>query len=255
VRYLIALLLFPVTVFAQFSETPVQSATGDTGSAVASSYTITLGAAPTAGNIIVLAAVGSLANNTKVTSTNTYWSQVIASHNNTGLVQAFLWVGYPQASAGTVITVASNVPGTSMAMAGVAAEFRGANPNIDAIGAPSTGSSTSPAVTLNASGHANALLIVALANRCCSSGGYSAQTAVYTSPTNSFKFVDGTTGAAGVAMRNTTINTTNSDRAVTLLVKVITDGAGVSAGASITTNQWSACGANLAEVQRGFFIP
>jgi hypothetical protein len=89
------------------------------------------------------------------------------------------------------------------------------------------------------------LLVAALSNRCCTSLGYSAQTTVYSAPTNGFSLID---------QRNTTINTANNDRAVAMLVKVITDGASVSAGATIASAQWAANGVSLAEIQAGFFI-
>lgn len=244
---LLPLFLWPDIMFGQLSATPVQSAVGDTGIATAASFTITFSSAPTAGNWIALAVVA--APGTKVTSSNTRWVMVTPPGNNVTTGSAsILFIGYPGASAGTAITV-SNVAATAVAMAGIAAEFKGVNIQTDSISQIASGNTASPAVTIAASGHLNAILISVMHTR----GQLSAQSSIFTSPTNGFVYVDGSTGAAGVGQRNTTINTLNADRAVAMLIKVITDGASVSSGATMTSGQWGTSGVSLAQTQQGFF--
>jgi hypothetical protein len=249
VKYLIALLLFPVTVFAQLSATAVQTAGGDTGAVTAASFTITLGSTPVAGNAIALGVISGSAE-IKVSSTNTRWMEVQPNvYNTTTPSSAHLFIGYPDASAGTVITVAQ-LAGTNVSMAGLAAEFTGKNLEINSVQATATGASTTPAITINASNRPNTLLIAVISSR----GTFSAQTAVYSAPTNGFTFADGS-GTAGTGQRNTTVNTSNADRVVSLLVKLVTDGASVSTGVTIgATNQWATLGTSLAETIQGFFI-
>jgi hypothetical protein len=246
-KYLIPLLLFPLSCFAQLSETPRQSAVGDTGNATAASFTVTMSSAPLQGNVLIMGVVSG-ASGLRVTSNNTRWILAAPlSYNSTEGGGVQIWLGYVDASAGTVVTI--NAPaGAVSAQAAVLGEYTGVNLQADSISGNASGNSTSPAVTIAASNRANVLQVACISTR----GTWSAQNATYSAPTNSFKFVDGTTGATGVAQRNTIINTSSSDRAVTLLVKVVADGASVSAGATQALNQWTTVGISLAEVQRGF---
>lgn len=250
-RFFLFLFLIPASCFAQLSATPVQSKGFDTGAATSTTLSGTLDAAPTQGNYLVMALVAA-GPAVKVASTNTRWVQVgPQSYNTTQGGGTQIWVGYADASAGTGITVTVGTAAAA-AMAAVVAEFTGKNVQLDSIPGTNTGSSTSPSVTIAASNNANVLQVAVISTR----GTWSAQTAVFSNPTNGMAFLDGstTTGTAGTMQRNSTINSSNSDRAVTLLVKVIADGATVTAGATQSTNAWSATGASLAEVRRGFFI-
>jgi len=219
------------------SATPVQSCTGSTGNVTAGSYTATFGATPTQGNFILAATQMSTSSGAggKITATNITFYQIANwGTNATQAASSILWLGLVGASAGSVITV-SIIGSVNQAMVGVFAEFTGINVRPDLAGDANTGNSASASVTISAGNVANALLVAALSNR----GAYATtgQT-VFSSPTNSFSII---------GQDNTNINTANSDRSVAMLVRLVSSTSSVSAGASLTSAQWSATGARLIE--------
>jgi hypothetical protein len=72
---LLLFLLLPSLSFAQLSATAVQTAKGNTGSAVASSFTITLGSTPTDGNYLVLTVVTNATPVLNISMTNVEWRE------------------------------------------------------------------------------------------------------------------------------------------------------------------------------------
>jgi hypothetical protein len=96
------------------SSVPVQQATG-TGSVSATSYTITMGANMTAGNVVVLVhtVTATDANSaiSSISATNVTWHSAVVFATNT---RAEIWYGEIAAGAGTVITV--NLAGAASAV-------------------------------------------------------------------------------------------------------------------------------------------
>lgn len=210
------------------SATPIQTKKGNTGnSTTATSLVLTLGSAPTAGNILVLGFVDASVTNRLygITQTGVTWTYYPVLNTTTG--NTVLAVGRVFASAGTTITIARLDTSSFTSMAAVVAEFSGTNIRLDKqVGA--TGNSASPATGATATlDTANELLVAALSSR----GQFSTATTVFSSPTNSFAIID---------QDNTTVNTANADRALCLLAQVVSSTSGVSAGATITSAQWGA---------------
>jgi hypothetical protein len=228
-----SLVLFPTTSRASLSATPVQSAGGSTGAAAAS-FTVTMGSTPTAGNVLIAAIDMGSTQSIKVTETGVSWRQLSPQINNAVNASLTLWIGPVASGAGTTITITSN-SGNQKGTAYIA-EFSGNNVVFDnVVLATATGNSTSPAVTIPSQEVANSLRFAALGAQTAVQSG---QATIFSSPTNSFSIV---------GQQNTTANTTN-DFAVALLVRLDSSTGSISAGATISSNQWCASGASVKEV-------
>lgn len=214
----------------QAAITRVQSQTANTG-ATASNTNLNLvfGAAPTAGNIVVLAvAAGNVAGGCNVTGTNIefYVENVMGS----GGCPIFLVIGRVFASASATITVNPS-SGGAIAIAG--AEYSGSGLlRLDkvqwAVGSSTSAASGATATTTTA----NELWVGALGHRNTNGSTFSA-------PTNSFSIVGQT---------NTTINTSNNDRSVALVERIVSSTGTANAGATISvTGNWGAFVATFEE--------
>lgn len=239
-RILTLLLLFPAYAFAQLSATPVQSAKANTGSAVSNPLTATLGATPKQYNTLMAVAATSTTVSYSISQTGVSWREIEpTTQNATGPSVAHFFFGWVwSASASTTVSL-STITAAGFAGGLVVAEFAGANLKFDANGT-AIGNNTAPAASVTPNS-APSLVIGCLATR----GTWSGATTVFSAPTNSFTIVD---------QANSTINTTNNDRAVAMLAKFVTDTSAQSAGATIPTNAWVVSTANFNEVQAGFII-
>jgi hypothetical protein len=244
-RLLLLLLLFPFSVYggAPLSATAVQTAVGGTGGAAANSFTVTLGSTPTQYNTLIAVVSTNSGAVWDVSQTRVIWRQVATTgYNATGPNVSRIYSGnIVSASAGTVITftvfTGSNAGGVS-----IVAEYTGQYLYTSAVSTPATGNSASPSSGSITPGTPPSLIVACLTNR----GTWSTQTTVYSSPTNGFSLA---------SQQNTTSNSANNDRSVAMLVKLVTDQSATSAGATITSAQWSGVAGSFTQSQSGFFIP
>jgi hypothetical protein len=163
------------------------------------------------------------------------WS--VSIRHNWGINVHIYW-GRVFSSPGTVTTI-STVGGTNVASAGVIGEYTGNRASFDK-SARNTGSSASPSTgTTSTTAVPNELVFGVLGTR----GAYSTATTVFSSPTNSFAIVD---------QANSTINTANADRAVALLVKLLTATGTTSTAATISSARWAGGIASILENRAGF---
>ncbi len=223
--------------------TRVQSAKGGTTTTTANTATVTFGATPTPGNIIVIA--GGWKNNqvplalaTNITFLNLH---PLTNYNATAVMYSFIMVGYVGNSPGSVITVNPNTGNVAYRLIGI--EYSG-NPRLgvpDGWGANS-GSSAAPNSGTMTTVDAVELCVASLCHR----GTWATeQTTLYATPTNSFTIVDQT---------STNINTSNNDIAVCALERITTATISASGGAAITSAQWSGCGITLRNLSQ-FGVP
>lgn len=203
---------------AEAAITRVQTVTASTGASNAlSTLTVTLGSAPTAGNIVVIALATNGAPFSHITEAAGYtWSYFPAARSTSDLYVT-LAVARIGAGAGTGITI--TIP-TSNPMAVIAAEYSGTNIRVDqtmstvpTVGGTAIATGATPTTT-----NANELWLGALGCR-----GLNAVT--FSAPTNGFSIV-GQTG--------TTVNLTNADRSVALLEQFVTSTGTANAGATIS---------------------
>jgi hypothetical protein len=213
----------------------VQSKTANSGAVAAGSLTLTLDAAPTPGNVIILVVSGFAAttNHLRVEAQTgiTWTSFMVYGSNSTALLVA---VGRVFAGAAAAISItASNTTG---GIAAAAAEYSGTNLRIDRNTSAIGGSDTSPAAgpTGITSGD-SALMIGAFSHRAASEVTYSA-------PTNSFGIV---------AQAQSSLGTT-SGRSVALLERIVSVAGTASAGATTSLSGfWAASVLTLQEVVNG----
>ncbi len=141
----------------------VQSVATNTGTSVtATSFTLTFGAATTAGNTVMVAVSSISASEMKVTSTHGIFNEInppAGDFTAANLTARIFWA--PMSGADTVITVTHNNPAVAIApTAAVAVEYSGTFIIPDAIPAIVGASSTNSANTGNlANTNANALYV------------------------------------------------------------------------------------------------
>lgn len=203
----------------------VQFATNST-SVSGNTVSVTLGATPTAGNILVAAVAffGSASQPGSAcafSSTNVVWMNTQPAAQGGSSTSLGLGIGRVRSGGSTTVTATIDQAG---GLAFIVAEYSGLSQNFDKF-VSAVGSSTSPASGATATtGTANQLWIGAISARATSGNTFS-------SPTNSF---------AIVGQAKSTLGTT-SDRSICLLERIVTATGTPNAGATISpTGAWIA---------------
>ncbi len=141
----------------------VQSKAADTAASVtATSLTITLDSATTAGNVVMVGIAATATRSVNVTSTHGIFSNVTPSALDTTTTSEYLYLFYGvMFGADTVITIASIDTTTALSsMSAVAVEYSGAGIQPDNIPAPVSAATTNSGNTGNlANTSANALYV------------------------------------------------------------------------------------------------
>ena len=186
-----------------------------------------------------------------VSQTNVAWICEQGIQNSAETAHAAICLGTVGASPGSTITVA-NPAATTLAMCAVVAEYSGLGTGpiyIDKAGLAATGNTAAPATTAFTTVDAVQLLIGSLNHR----GQWSTteQTNLYSGATNSFVLVDPLNGG-GATNASTFTNGANADIATAMLERITSSTvSGITAGATITSAQWSSNGIALRVVTGG----
>lgn len=189
--------------------TRVQSKAANTGAVSGTTLSVVLDAAPTAGNVLVMAIAGS-GTQMRVTCPNVVWLHLPV--NGTSATYSTIAIGRVFSSASATITITGTSNG---GIAAAGAEYSGISNIFDkAIDATSTGTDVASGATATTT-TANQLWIGAFAHRA--SNGVT-----YSSPTNGFSIV---------GQDKTTFGTT-SDRTAALLEKIVSSTGTPDAGAT-----------------------
>jgi hypothetical protein len=179
--------------------------------------------------------------NANFTQTGVTWVEVMGTGWSGFVGAARMYKGFVwSASASTTITVA-RADGGAFNSAGVAAEFTGTYLFLSAIGASSSGSSTSASTGSITPGVPPSLIVASMGTR----GTWNTQTTIYSAATNGFSLI---------GQSNTTINLSNTDRSNAMLVKLVSDQSSTSAGATVPNNAWVGALYSLSQPQAGFLI-
>ncbi len=215
----------------------VQSQSGNTAATNASSLVITLGAQPTPGNLLVVAAQQGVGGGTAakmLNQTGLTWLQTTKVGSSSAGTLLLAYARVASSIAASTVTLSNNA---SVPIAAVVVEYSGVNIRLDRL-VGGTGQSTSPASgATETTGTANELWVGCLAARSAASA------ITYSSPTNSFSIV---------AQTNTTNGGSNLDACVAFLEKIVTSTGTANAGATASSScNWIASVATFDEVPAG----
>lgn len=201
--------------------TRVQSATANSGASNVATLNLVLGAAPTNGNLLILAVglgngVPILESSSDITWTVRINVQAVATRN------VFIFIGRVRTgSASATITVGSSVT-SSIAIVGD--EYSGfTNPRMDRSMGGGGSSASAASGTTPTTASANELWIGALSSSFAGGTTFSA-------PTNSFTIVGQTNSSLS----------TSQDRTVALLELIVSSTGTANAGATVGNGQWGA---------------
>ncbi len=213
---------------AQATITRVQTVTtGTANTASPTSLALTLGAATTAGNIVIVTVTTSGSVSTKVTSTNGIFYEANPYVVLTGMPR--IWIGW-MLGADTVITI---TPVSTMKMVATATEysFSGSAIVADAIPSTASGSTATPTTGALTNNHANALFVGSLMIRAINSA--TENTSFLSSPSSPFSIV---------GQKTTDVNSGNVDVANAYLEAIVSSASSRTASASSSLGSNSSAG-------------
>ena len=218
IKQILLLLLLNVPL-CQAAITQVQNKTATTGATSATSLSLVLDAAPTAGNTVVCS-VASGAGQYIVPNAGITWTRA-STENGTGTVNNSLFIGRVFASASATITFTVTTGAGSTNWSAVCGEYSGANLKIDKMQGNDGTSTAATTGTTDTTTDPNEVFLGGITSR-----GTGAVT--FSAPTNAYSIV-------GQASSSTAVS--NTDRAACLLEKFVSSTQTTNAGATISVSQ------------------
>lgn len=199
----------------------VQSKTANSGAAGVTTLNLVFDAAPTDGNIVVIAAAGlgtssAAFSSMSVTGTNIVWMQCCPAVQGGSNMTGILAVGFVLASASATVTV-TDLSSGGIAIAG--AEYSGCAPFFDQYASAVATTTTPSSGATGTTSSANQLWVASIGHRAVSGGTFSL-------PTNSFAIVGQDKSSIG----------STSDRSVALLERIVSGTGTANAGATVSAS-------------------
>ncbi len=201
----------------------VQSKTATTGGTNATSLNLVLDAAPTNGNVLILA-IGCPGSTDPTVNTTADIAWFGTTKPNSSSVNATILIGYVKTGSASATITGNQVASNIMNM--VCAEYSGFNHAQFDTSSVATGTGTATASGATPSTRsADEIWLTAIAARCNN-------TLTFSAPTNSFSIVGQT---------SSTLGGSNADRAVCLLERIVTSTGTANGGATTSqSNSWVA---------------